>query len=122
LYETNYIDNNFAKQGVKIIYDLDITHVVLYLVLDVAVNLENHSFIVLDICSCRILHIFVCMLQLIYINIDSLNLATGTRAVNRLKAYFSSITFSHIFCESNCMADCMAKQRVQRSSDFVAWL
>jgi ribonuclease HI len=43
-------------------------------------------------------------------------------SVNRLKAYFGSITFSHIFRESNCMADCMAKQGVQRSSDFVAWL
>jgi len=43
-------------------------------------------------------------------------------SVNRLKAYFGSITFSHIFRESNCMTDCMAKQGVQRSSDFVAWL
>jgi hypothetical protein len=41
--------------------------------------------------------------------------------VNRVKAYFGSITFSHIFRESNCMANCMAKQGVQRSSEFVAW-
>ncbi|XP_073266626.1 uncharacterized protein [Populus alba] len=40
--------------------------------------------------------------------------------VNKLKAYFGSITFSHIFHESNCMADCMAKQGVRRSSEFVA--
>lgn len=42
--------------------------------------------------------------------------------VNRLKAYFVSITFSHIFRESNCMADGLAKQGVRRSSEFVAWL
>ncbi|XP_073261506.1 uncharacterized protein [Populus alba] len=42
--------------------------------------------------------------------------------VNRLKAYFSSITFSHIFHESNSMADGLAKQGVRRSSEFVAWL
>ena len=42
--------------------------------------------------------------------------------VNRLKAYFGSITFSHIFRESNCMADYLAKQGVRRSSEFVAWL
>ena len=42
--------------------------------------------------------------------------------VNRLKAYFGSITFSHIFRESNCMADGLAKQGVRRSSEFVAWL
>jgi len=43
-------------------------------------------------------------------------------SVNRLKAYFGSIIFSHIFRESNCVVDCMAKQGVQRSSEFVAWL
>jgi len=43
-------------------------------------------------------------------------------SVNRLKPYFGSITFSHIFCESNCMADCMAKQGVRRSSEFVTLL
>jgi ribonuclease HI len=41
--------------------------------------------------------------------------------INRLNAYFGSITYSHIFRESNYMADCMAKQGVRRSSDFVAW-
>jgi ribonuclease HI len=43
-------------------------------------------------------------------------------SVNRLKPYFGSITLSHIFRESNCMADCMAKQGVRRSNEFVVWL
>ena len=42
--------------------------------------------------------------------------------VNRLKAYFGSITFSHIFRESNCMANDLAKQGVRRPSEFVAWI
>ena len=37
--------------------------------------------------------------------------------VNKLNAYFGLITYSHIFRESNCMA----KQGVQRSSEFVVW-
>ena len=38
-------------------------------------------------------------------------------SVNRLNVYFGLITYSHIFRESNCMA----KQEVRRSSEFVAW-
>jgi len=42
-------------------------------------------------------------------------------SVIRLTTYFGSITFTHVFRESNYMADFMAKQGVQRSSDFIAW-
>jgi len=42
-------------------------------------------------------------------------------SVNRLNVYFGSITYSHIFRESNYMANCMAKQGGRRSSEFVAW-
>jgi len=41
--------------------------------------------------------------------------------VQRLTRFFSSITFSHVYRESNSLADCMAKQGVRRSSDFIAW-
>jgi ribonuclease HI len=42
-------------------------------------------------------------------------------SVNGLNAYFGSITYTHVFRESNYMADYMAKQGVRRSSEFVAW-
>lgn len=42
-------------------------------------------------------------------------------SVNKLNAYFGSITYTHVFLESNYMVDYMAKQGVQRSSEFVAW-
>jgi ribonuclease HI len=41
--------------------------------------------------------------------------------VQRLNRFFGSITFSHVYRESNSLADCMAKQGVRRSSDFIAW-
>ena len=41
--------------------------------------------------------------------------------VQRLTRLFGSITFSHVSRESNSLADCMAKQGVRRSSDFIAW-
>ncbi|XP_061958903.1 uncharacterized protein LOC133680094 [Populus nigra] len=41
-------------------------------------------------------------------------------SVNRLNVYFGLITYSHIFHESNCMTNCMAKQGMRRSSEFVA--
>nr|XP_034930821.1 uncharacterized protein LOC118061489 [Populus alba] len=42
--------------------------------------------------------------------------------VQKLTSLFGSITFSHVYRESNSLADCMAKQGVHRSSDFIAWL
>lgn len=41
--------------------------------------------------------------------------------VQKLTRLFGSITFSHVYRESNSLADCMAKQGVRRSSDFIAW-
>jgi hypothetical protein len=42
--------------------------------------------------------------------------------VQRLTRFFGSITFSHMsYRESNSLADCMAKQGVRRSNDFIAW-
>jgi hypothetical protein len=35
--------------------------------------------------------------------------------------FFGSIIFSHVYRESNSLADCMTKQGVWRSSDFISW-
>ena len=40
--------------------------------------------------------------------------------VQRLTRFFGSITFAHVYRESNYMADCMAKQGVRRSNDIIA--
>jgi ribonuclease HI len=40
--------------------------------------------------------------------------------VQRLTRFFGSITFAHVYRESNNMADCMAKQGVRRSNVFIA--
>jgi ribonuclease HI len=41
--------------------------------------------------------------------------------VQRLTRFFGSITFSHVYRESNSLANCMVKQGVRRSCDFIAW-
>ena len=41
--------------------------------------------------------------------------------VQRLTRFFGLITFAHVYRESSNMADCMAKQGVRKSSDFIAW-
>jgi len=41
-------------------------------------------------------------------------------SVNKLNTYFDSITYTHVFHESNYMANYMVKQEVLRSSEFIA--
>eukprot|EP00258_Populus_trichocarpa_P028500 XP_024444519.1 uncharacterized protein LOC112324681 [Populus trichocarpa] len=43
-------------------------------------------------------------------------------SAQRLASCFDSITYTYSYRESNHMADHLAKQRVHRISDFVAWL
>jgi ribonuclease HI len=43
-------------------------------------------------------------------------------SIQRLASCFGSLTFTHSFCESNHMADHMAKQGVFRNTKFVVWL
>jgi len=43
-------------------------------------------------------------------------------SAQRLASCFDSITYTRSYWESNHMADHLAKQRVHRISDFIAWL